>query len=710
MMRAPDKPISRTLTRDVAIIGAGSIARAHVNALARRSDVRISAIVDPSASAAAALSASLGVDPVYASIGDLLSEGKPDVAHVLTPPFAHADAATPLLEAGVNVLVEKPMAATADECRAMIAAATRGGAGLAVNHNFVHHPVFARARKIIGAGRLGQARKVTMRYAAPLRQLAARQFGHWMFNSPTNLLLEQAVHPLSLIDEMLGGIKSVSATPGPVRKPADGIQLVTDWMLSLECAGGTAQLEITLGASFPSWTFSVLCDDGVVDADMFEGRVTRRRAHNAIAPLDFAMRNIGQGFSSLRDGLEGVAAFVGELSRLGPPADGFSRSMIGSVNAFHDALARDEKPAGEQGLRLVELCEKAAMAVSATALKATPTPKSDAQYDVAVFGGTGFIGRHLVRRLVADNKSVAVIARNIANLSNDFHHERVGVYGGSISDEAFVADICKRASAVVNLAHGGGGATREAVVENMTGGAEVVARAASAAGVGRLIHVSSSAALYLGDADDVITSETPPDPLGEQRADYACAKIETEAAVKAAASIPLTIMRPAIVVGEGGSPFHSALGAYENETHCQGWNDGKNALPFVLADDVADAIVLALAAPIGDIAGKAFNLVGDIRWNARRYSKELADATGRPLKFHPMSVYRLYADECLKFAVKKVAGRNSVAAPSLRDLKSRGMVSPIDNSAEKKILGWRPCADDAEFRRRAIETHCERRS
>ena len=706
-MRAPDKPIAGTQTRNVAIIGAGSIARAHLGALARRTDTRISAIVDPSAVAANALASSIGIDTVYASIDALLSAEKPDAAHVLTPPFAHAETTTPLLEAGIHVLVEKPMAASADECRAMMAAAERGGASLGVNHNFIHHPAFAKARKIVGAGELGRAQKVSMRYAAPLRQLTARQFGHWMFNSPANLLLEQAVHPLSLIDVMLGGIRTVSAAPDRVRKAADGIELVTDWMLALECAEGTAQLELTLGASFPSWTYSVLCDDGVVDGDLFEGRVTRRRAHNAIAPLDFAMRNLSEGLSSLQDGLAGIAAFAGELSRLTPPADGFSRSMMGGVNAFHNALTRDQKLTGRQGLRLVEICEEAATAVSVTAPKATPKPARDAQYDVAIFGGTGFIGRHLVRRLVAGNKRVAVIARNTANLSNEFHDERVGVYCGSIGDAELVADICARAGAVVNLALGGGGATREAIIANMVDGAEVIAHAASTADVDRLIFVSSSAALYLGSGDDIITGDTPPDGHEDQRADYACAKIRAEAAVTAAATIPLAIMRPAIVVGEGGAPFHSALGAYENETHCQGWNGGDNPLPFVLAEDVADAIAAALNAPAEAVAGKTFNLVGDVRWSARRYTQELAKASERPLRFHPMSVYKLYTEELLKWAVKRIAGRRNLRAPSFRDLRSRGMAAQFDTSMEKRTLGWRPCANEAEFRDRAIAPHCE---
>ena len=216
-MRSTSNPLVETMITNVAIIGAGSIARAHHAVLSRRKDLRISAIVDPNRDAAAALASETGAE-VFSSVDALLNAGAPDAAHVLTPPPTHAGAAIPLLEAGVNVLVEKPMAATANEARAMHNAAAMSGAALAVNHNFAHHPVFQRAQDIFASGRIGAPRRIMMRYAAPLRQFTARQFGHWMFNSPTNLLLEQAVHPLSLIDAMLGDIQSVSATPGAVRR------------------------------------------------------------------------------------------------------------------------------------------------------------------------------------------------------------------------------------------------------------------------------------------------------------------------------------------------------------------------------------------------------------------------------------------------------------------------------------------------------------
>ena len=90
-------------------------------------------------------------------------------------------------------------------------------------------------------------------------------------------------------------------------------------------------------------------------------------------------------------------------------------------------------------------------------------------------------------------------------------------------------------------------------------------------------------------------------------------------------------LRPALVVGEGGDAFHGGLGFFNNEQHCIGWNTGNNPLPFILVEDVADAIALALKAP--DVAGRCYNLVGDVRLTAREYLAELALALGRPLRF-----------------------------------------------------------------------------
>ena len=163
--------------------------------------------------------------------------------------------------------------------------------------------------------------------------------------------------------------------------------------------------------------------------------------------------------------------------------------------------------------------------------------------------------------------------------------------------------------------------------------------------------------------------------------------------------LPVVILRPGLVVGAGTSPFHSGLGTYNNEQHCLGWNDGRNPLPFVLAEDVAAAI--AKACDVEGIDGRAFNLVGDVRLDARDYTAALAAALGRPLRFHPQSPPRLWLIEQAKWMVKRISGRRG-SAPSLRDLHSRGLRARFDCRDTEDALGWKPVADRATFLARAF--------
>ena len=182
-----------------------------------------------------------------------------------------------------------------------------------------------------------------------------------------------------------------------------------------------------------------------------------------------------------------------------------------------------------------------------------PRP-NPAACDIAVLGGTGFIGAAVVRAARDDGLRVSVMARSIRNLPAAFHDPRVAVHRGDIADAEAVARAIAGAPVVVNLAHGGGGGNFAAIRAAMVGGAETVARACLVRGV-RLVHVGSIAALYLGPQTTPITGATPPDPQAAQRADYARAKAECDRmllAMAAGEGLRLVILRPGIVVGDGG--------------------------------------------------------------------------------------------------------------------------------------------------------------
>ncbi len=202
-----------------------------------------------------------------------------------------------------------------------------------------------------------------------------------------------------------------------------------------------------------------------------------------------------------------------------------------------------------------------------------------------------------------------------------------------------------------------------------------------------------------------MTGATPPDPEADTRADYARAKALADRmllAMHAREHLPVTILRPGIVVGDGTSPFHSGVGFFNTEQHCIGWNAGKNPLPFVLVEDVAGAILGAIRAD--GIEGRCYNLAGDARPTARAYIADLALALGRPLRFHPQSATWLWGEDMGKWLIKRATGR-AAPMPSRRDFLSRGMTATFDCADAKHDLNWRPTSDAKAFHDRAIAIH-----
>ncbi|MEJ0015013.1 MAG: NAD-dependent epimerase/dehydratase family protein [Acetobacteraceae bacterium] len=694
--------------RRVALIGAGFIARVHADALRSLPGVGVTAVIDPNLEAARRLAGTVGAAAqVFASADAAIAADAFDCAHVLVPPSVHHAAALPLLRAGRPVLLEKPLAATGAECAALLEAAGQSGAPIGVNQNFLHHPAFVRLRDLVAARSLGKPNFVGCIYNVSLRQFSARQFGHWMFAAPVNLLLEQAVHPLSQIAALAGAIGEVAVRAGPSVEIAPGLPFHATLDASLACDRLPAQLRFAVGQSFPFWQVTVVCDDGVIVADILANRTFAYRRTRWLEAIDGLASGARTAAAIFGASCRNVAAYAASTFKLAGRNDPFFLSMRGSIAAFHAALDAGSPPPidGRFGAMLVSACERIGSAAFRPLPLPSPPPRAAtavAACDVAVLGGTGFIGTHVVRQLVEGGARVAVMARSVRHLPAIFTHPSVSLQPGDLRDRDAVAAAIGTAPVVVNLAHGGGGASWEEVRDAMVGGAAIVADACAGR---RLIHIGSIAALYLGPQPSPITGATPTDPQAEERADYARAKAMTDRMLlerHARDGLRLCILRPGLVVGEGGVPFHSGLGFFNNDQHCIGWNAGRNPLPFVLVEDVAAAILLAVATDAVD--GHCYNLVGDVRPSARDYIAQLAEAMQRPLTFRPQSVDLLWLVELGKYLIKRATGRRG-APPSRRDLLSRGLRATFDCGDAKRDLGWSPVADPARFHERAILVH-----
>jgi predicted dehydrogenase len=129
-----------------AVIGAGSFGRHHLRILSQSPGAELAGVVDSDAQRAAAAATQYGC-PAYASIAELA--GKIDAAVVAVPTSAHADVASTLLESGIDVLIEKPIAPDVASARHLVDTASRKGRILQVGHLERHNPAVAALKKMM---------------------------------------------------------------------------------------------------------------------------------------------------------------------------------------------------------------------------------------------------------------------------------------------------------------------------------------------------------------------------------------------------------------------------------------------------------------------------------------------------------------------------------------------------------------------------------
>jgi len=138
----------------MAVVGCGHLGAIHARLLAARDDVELVAVVDPLPESRDRVASAHGCRS-YAEPRELV--GVAEAAVVAAPTGLHAAVAVPLLEAGLDLLVEKPLAASCEDARAIAIAARRCGRTVAVGHVERFNPAWQSAVGRAGAPVLVEA-------------------------------------------------------------------------------------------------------------------------------------------------------------------------------------------------------------------------------------------------------------------------------------------------------------------------------------------------------------------------------------------------------------------------------------------------------------------------------------------------------------------------------------------------------------------------
>jgi len=195
----------------VGFIGVGVMARYHLNDILVRSDTEVVAVCEPSAPAYAAAAQLFDQHGVPAPpnepdwrrfVADYA--GQLDAVFIITPHALHFVQATACLEAGLDVLLEKPMVMTADEATALIETRDRTGRLLVVAFQGSLSPQVREASRLLRSGELGPILNIS---AVAWQNWATLTEGTWRQNpelSGGGFLFDTGAHMLNTVSDLAG--------------------------------------------------------------------------------------------------------------------------------------------------------------------------------------------------------------------------------------------------------------------------------------------------------------------------------------------------------------------------------------------------------------------------------------------------------------------------------------------------------------------------
>jgi len=131
----------------IAVVGVGHLGQHHARLLASMDGVQLVGIVDTKPGRAGEIASKLGV-PSFTHFGELPLDGL-DAVTIAVPTVSHLQVALPLIDAGVSVLVEKPLASSLDDADKMIESAARRGVVLAAGHTERFNPAVVAALPLV---------------------------------------------------------------------------------------------------------------------------------------------------------------------------------------------------------------------------------------------------------------------------------------------------------------------------------------------------------------------------------------------------------------------------------------------------------------------------------------------------------------------------------------------------------------------------------
>jgi len=491
----------------IAFFGAGRHAQHHARAILRCPGAELVAVADPSDAAQAAMRGIVPGIKSFKTPDELLTAESPNIVHIITPPVTHASLARMALNEGCHIYVEKPFAEQAEDAQQILDEAHAKGLRVCAGHQLLYEPPTRALNQYLPSiGRVVHVESYfsfqTIRYAPGGRQVLRAD----------HQLLDVLPHPVYLLLWVLeqsgdGRVEVVSLEVG---------QTGTVHAL-IRCGAITGTLIVTLEGRPVESYLRVVGRNGSLFADY-----VRSTTQRSIGPGSSGIDKLFAPYRQAWQLLGGTTTAMANRFLKG------KRSYPGLVelfSAFYDSVRNGTaSPLSPESLiETVRICERAAQALSMAEERclAAAAVRSVESRGVLVTGGTGFLGKEIVRAFLARGRSVRVLARR-----EPAPWERIAGVEYVAADIAVgaVAQLFKGIDTVIHAAAETAGGWDDHQ-RNSLDATEHIVRGAAIAGVTHLVHVSSLSVVAQGQR---ISDDHPLEPNSRGSGPYLWGKLESE--------------------------------------------------------------------------------------------------------------------------------------------------------------------------------------
>jgi len=601
----------------IAVIGCGNIANIQLKYITKYIRKENIALCDKNQTRMGYLSEKFGILNNFEDINLLLTKFKPQIIHILTPPYTHKDIAILCLKSGCHVFIEKPVCLSGEESEEIIQVSDHHNCFVCVDHTRLFDPQIIKIKKMIESGRFGEIVNIVSQEAD--NYLDRKNEGlspKWLTDLPGEIFSDILPHHLSVLYEFLPDLKLESAVCQKNEK---------NEIINLNCLfsapNQTANLRMSL-ATYPLQNQVIFeCTKGNIIADFRNSLTIAIKKSSLPGLVERIWNNIYIGTMFIGGTVFNIFKFLrGKL-------DSYA-GMDNIIRSFYESIQNnsDSPVSNKNILSVTKSIESIFQNIPMLSIQNSENKSHLQDAEILVTGGTGFIGKKLVKRLLEKGHKVRVLTHRKINENevSSLPKGNIEFYSGDISNPNDVENACNGVSIVYHLAAATKGNWLYHL-DSTVSGTKNILDACVRNKVKHLVYVSTIGVLNATKypEHEIINEDFPYEENPEKRGFYSESKLKAEQIVlQYKDNLSISVIRPGLVYGPGRdliSLFGKKLS--KRLVLIQGKNN--NIIPLVYVENLVDALILAAESKETGI----YNAVDDDRITVREFIKSYKKIT-----------------------------------------------------------------------------------